>query len=50
MDMGSHACGSRAFVPGEGRGFSIKGRSRADGRFTLSHRLGRGTFLVRVNS
>jgi hypothetical protein len=23
-----------AFVSGEGRGFSIKGRSRADGRFT----------------
>jgi hypothetical protein len=39
-----------AFVSGEGRGFIIKCRSRADGRFTLSHRLGRGTFLVRVNS
>jgi hypothetical protein len=39
-----------AFVSGKGRGFSIKGRSRADGRFTLGHRLGRGRFLVRVNS
>lgn len=39
-----------AFVTGGGRGFIIHGQSRADGRFTLSHRLGRGTFSIRVNS
>jgi hypothetical protein len=31
-------------------GFDLYGRTRADGRFTLIHRLGRGTFFVRVNS
>jgi hypothetical protein len=39
-----------ASVTGNGRGFTVTGYSRADGRFTLSHRLGRGTFAVRVNS
>lgn len=39
-----------AFVSGEGLSFVSKGRSRADGRFTLSHRLGRGRFSVRVSS
>jgi hypothetical protein len=39
-----------ASVTGEGRAFIIKGHSRADGRFMLSHRIGRGTFSVRVNS
>jgi hypothetical protein len=32
------------------RGFDLYGRTRADGRFTLIHRLGRGTFFVRANS
>jgi hypothetical protein len=39
-----------AFVNGDGRHLISNGRSRADGRFTLTHRLGRGTFSVRVNS
>jgi hypothetical protein len=39
-----------AFVTGKGRRFIVMGYSRADGRFTLSHRLGRGTFTVRVNT
>lgn len=39
-----------AFVTGGRRGFIIHSQSRADGRFTLSHRLGRGRFSVRVNS
>jgi hypothetical protein len=40
----------QASVAGEGRRFFVMGHSRGDGRFTLSHRLGRGTFAVRVNS
>jgi hypothetical protein len=40
----------QASVTGKGRGFTITGYSRADGRFTLSHRLGRGTFSVRVHT
>jgi hypothetical protein len=39
-----------AFVNGNGRHFIIQGHSRADGRFTLIRRLGRGTYSVRVNS
>jgi len=33
-----------------GRDFALHRRTRADGRFRLIHRLGRGTFFVRVNS
>jgi hypothetical protein len=40
----------QASVTGKRRAFTIAGYSRTDGRFTLSHRLGRGTFAVRVNS
>jgi hypothetical protein len=39
-----------AFVTGEGRRLIIEGHSRADGRFTLSHRLGHGTFFARVDA
>jgi hypothetical protein len=39
-----------ASVTRSGRGFTITGYGQGDGRFTLSHRLGRGTFAVRVNS
>jgi hypothetical protein len=40
----------QASVTGKGGGFIIKGHSGADGRFTLTHHLGRGTFFARVNS
>jgi hypothetical protein len=39
-----------AFVDGSGRHPIVNGRSGADGRFMLTHRLGRGAFAVRVNS
>jgi hypothetical protein len=39
-----------AFVTGNGRRFIVTGYSRADGRFTLSHRLGHGMFAIRVDS
>jgi hypothetical protein len=40
----------QASVTGKRRGFTITGYSRADGRFTLNHRVGRGTFAVRVKT
>lgn len=48
-DQGIENVRVEAFVTGRG-GFVIRGRSRADGRFALAHRLRRGTFSVRVRS